>query len=57
MSVHVLCVADFVTVAAGVVGREGAGLTGAGDAVTAAGVVGTDGVTVAAGTVAGTGAF
>ena len=52
-----LCVVDFVTVAAGVVGREGAGLTGAGVAVTVAGVDGTDDETVAAGAVAVIGVF
>lgn len=52
---YVLCVVDFVVIAAGVVGREGAGLTGAGVAVTVAGVVGTEEDTVTAGAVAVTG--
>lgn len=54
---HVLCVVDFVAIAAGVVGREGAGLTGAGVAVTVAGVVGTAEDTIAVGAVAVTGVF
>ena len=54
---YILCVEDFVAVAAGVVGREGAGLTGAGVAVTVTGVDGTDEDTVAAGAVALTGVF
>lgn len=52
---YVLCVVDFAVIAAGVVGREGAGLTGAGVAVTVAGVVGTEEDTVTAGAVAVTG--
>lgn len=44
-------------VAAGVVGRAGAGLTGAGVAVIVAGIVGTAGDTVAAGATAVTGVF
>lgn len=48
---------DFVAVAAGVVGRDGAGLTGAGVAVTVTGVVGTEEDTVVAGAVAVTGVF
>lgn len=52
---YLLCVVDFVTVAAGVVGREGAGLTGAGVAVIVAGVAGTDAATVTAGAAAVTG--
>lgn len=39
---RVLCVVDLVEVAAGVVGREDAGLAGAGDAVIVAGVDGVD---------------
>lgn len=39
---HVLCVVDLVEVAAGVVGREDAGLAGAGVAVIVAGVDGVD---------------
>lgn len=43
--------------AAGVVGRDGAGLTGAGVAVTVTGVVGTEEDTVVAGAAAVTGVF
>lgn len=43
---HVLCVVDLVEVAAGVVGREDAGLAGAGVAVIVAGVDGVDADTV-----------
>lgn len=54
---HVLCVAVLVEVVAGVVGREGAGLTGAGVVVIVAGVDEVDADAVVTGAAGVTGTF